>query len=36
MNNKLTQDYYYAKTFQIPREHSQKHDSVSSGKSVAT
>lgn len=35
MKNKLTQDYY-VKTFQIPQEHSQKHDGVSSGKSVAT
>lgn len=33
MNNKLTQDYYYVKTFQIPWEHSQKHDRFSSGKS---
>lgn len=36
MNNKLTRDCYYVKTFQIPREHSQKHDNVSSGKSAAT
>lgn len=36
MNNKLTRDYYYVKTFQIPREHSQKHDNVSSGRSAAT
>lgn len=36
MNNKLTRGYYYVKTFQIPREHSQKHNNVSSGKSAAT
>lgn len=35
MNNKLTQDYHI-QTFQIPQEHSQKHDSASIGKSVAT
>lgn len=34
MNNKLTQDYHI-QTFHIPREHSEKHDSTSFGKSVA-